>query len=384
MLMCGCNTILAAKCNGYGTIWYHHTILPYGMVWYGWYHLCMVHTIAFSLRVNNFEGKPARVRVFCDDRALFVAPYTSRPGASLMIHSFAETTMDNPESSESTEPTTGDNPGGGTITEEKKTRRDGRAYIQKNSLTEAELVKAREETRTNLKRKAKEELTEDDKREDRRAANRLSAFQSRQRRKMIIEDLQKTVAEQSKHNAEQGKEIADLKRQLQAARQDNELLRHQLASSGQVAFPAAQLFGAGAQMPGANPLMQQMAFQQNPLLQNAMLQNALLFSAQAQQQARAGQMINGAPAPQQAQPSNGASGPSQDGAPPANATTGPDGEQPDNQATQNQPPPLLAPQATSEQQQQDPSLAAPLGQMQPQEKLQFPSAMAPATTEDSI
>lgn len=179
-------------------------------------------------------------------------------------------------------------------------RKDGRNYVQKNSLTEAQLMAAREATRDNLKRKAKQELTEDDKKEDRRAANRLSAFQSRQRRKMIIEDLQKTVAEQSKHNSDQAKEIAELKRQLQAARQENDMMRHQLASAGQAAgFGGAQLFGGAAgQMPGvaSNPLLQQlgqsqMTFQQNFQLQNAMLQNALLFSAQAQQ-ARGNQMPN--------------------------------------------------------------------------------------------
>lgn len=171
-------------------------------------------------------------------------------------------------------------------------RKDGRNYVQKNSLTEAELVAAREQTRSNLKRKPKTDLTEDDKKEDRRAANRLSAFQSRQRRKMIIEDLQKTVAEQSKHNADQTKEIIELKRQLQAARQENELMRHQMNGAGQGGgFGASQLFGGSGQMPGANPLLQlgqsQMGFQQNQLLQNAMLQNALLFSAQAQQQQQA-------------------------------------------------------------------------------------------------
>lgn len=179
-------------------------------------------------------------------------------------------------------------------------RKDGRNYVQKNSLTESELLAAREQTRSSLKRKAKGELTEEDKREDRRAANRLSAFQSRQRRKMIIEDLQKTVAEQSKHNADQAKEIAELKRQLQAARQENELMRHQITGSAQGGFPGAPLFGGAAQIPGANPLLQlgqtPMSFQQqNQLLQNAMLQNALLFSAQAQQ-ARGTQMNSGAQA----------------------------------------------------------------------------------------
>jgi hypothetical protein len=152
-------------------------------------------------------------------------------------------------------------------------RKDGRNYVQKNSLTEQEILSAREETRASVKRKNKEEITEADRREDRRVANRLSAFQSRQRRKKTIEDLQKTVAEQSNHNADQAKRILDISQQLQIARQEGDFLRQQLSGTGQHAMPT-----------GANPLLQMtpmtLQFQQNQLLQNAMLQNALFAQAQ--------------------------------------------------------------------------------------------------------
>lgn len=62
-----------------------------------------------------------------------------------------------------------------------------RRYVEKGSLTEAQLLDERNNSRcfesTGL-------VTNDDRMEERRAANRLSAFQSRQRRLTVIEDLQ--------------------------------------------------------------------------------------------------------------------------------------------------------------------------------------------------
>jgi hypothetical protein len=169
-------------------------------------------------------------------------------------------------------------------------RKDGRNYVQKNSLVESDLVEAREEARSNLKRKNTEELTEDDRKDDRRAANRLSAFQSRQRRKLIIEDLQKTVAEQSKHNADQSKEMAELKRALATALQENEMMRRQL--TGQGVYPGGAMFGGTpGQMPHSLPLFAQ-SLQQQQQLQNVMIQNALLLSQQSQ--ARGGAQPNAA------------------------------------------------------------------------------------------
>ena len=66
-------------------------------------------------------------------------------------------------------------------------RSDGVRHVEKGSLTEAELVKAKIDAKSS---KQKDQMTEEERRVERRAANRLSAFQSRQRRKIIIEDLQ--------------------------------------------------------------------------------------------------------------------------------------------------------------------------------------------------
>lgn len=84
-------------------------------------------------------------------------------------------------------------------------------------------------------------MTPDEKKEERRIANRLSAFQSRQRRKAIIEDLHKTVAEISKENADHRKNNAVLQAQLDVVQQENTLLRQQFAvmAAAQASKPAA-------------------------------------------------------------------------------------------------------------------------------------------------
>ena len=73
-------------------------------------------------------------------------------------------------------------------------------------------------------------LTEEEKKAERRAANRRSAFQSRQRRKILIEDLQRTVAALSKDNNDIRKNNDDLRSQLEAALLENRQLR-QITSS---------------------------------------------------------------------------------------------------------------------------------------------------------
>lgn len=165
-----------------------------------------------------------------------------------------------------------------------KKRKDGRNYVEKNSLSESKLIADREEARTNLKRKAETDAgSGEDLKKDRRAANRLSAFQSRQRRKMIIEDLQKTVAEQSKRNADQAKEIAEIKSQVRVVRQENEILRGQLgASSGVSSAPLLGELGQSLMMAQPQLGMQQQQQQGYQLLQNIMLQNAI-STAQVQQ-----------------------------------------------------------------------------------------------------
>ena len=71
----------------------------------------------------------------------------------------------------------------------------------------------------------------DDKKAERRAANRKSAFQSRQRRKILIEDLQKTVSELSKDNDGLRRQVANLKAKLELATIENQQLRNAAAGS---------------------------------------------------------------------------------------------------------------------------------------------------------
>jgi hypothetical protein len=68
-------------------------------------------------------------------------------------------------------------------------------------------------------------LSEDDKKAERRAANRRSAFQSRQRRKILIEDLQRTVSALSKDNSDLRKSNDDMRIKLEMALVDNQQLR---------------------------------------------------------------------------------------------------------------------------------------------------------------
>lgn len=66
---------------------------------------------------------------------------------------------------------------------------------------------------------------------ERRAANRRSAFQSRQRRKILIEDLQKTVASLSKDNADLRKTNEDLRFQMKFLLLENKQIRQSLQAS---------------------------------------------------------------------------------------------------------------------------------------------------------
>ena len=117
--------------------------------------------------------------------------------------------------------------------DQSKTRRDGRAYVPKNSLTEEALLADRERARAILKRKKKSEITPEDIAEERKTSNRLSEFQSRQRRKKIVDDLKKTAEEQSQHSAFQSRQITELQAELQAVRQENLSLRQQLEARNQ-------------------------------------------------------------------------------------------------------------------------------------------------------
>jgi hypothetical protein len=77
-------------------------------------------------------------------------------------------------------------------------------------------------------------VSDGDKKAERRAANRRSAFQSRQRRKILIEDLQRTVAALSKDNTDLRKTIDELRVQLEANMLENQHFRmqQQLSAGG--------------------------------------------------------------------------------------------------------------------------------------------------------
>jgi len=84
---------------------------------------------------------------------------------------------------------------------------------------------------------------DDDKKAERRAANRRSAFQSRQRRKILIDDLQRTVAALSKDNGDLRRSHDEMRSQLEAALLENHQLRmqQQLTGMGGMTNPAALL-----------------------------------------------------------------------------------------------------------------------------------------------
>eukprot|EP00529_Nitzschia_sp_RCC80_P016760 CAMPEP_0113462288 /NCGR_PEP_ID=MMETSP0014_2-20120614/12004_1 /TAXON_ID=2857 /ORGANISM="Nitzschia sp." /LENGTH=676 /DNA_ID=CAMNT_0000354125 /DNA_START=290 /DNA_END=2320 /DNA_ORIENTATION=- /assembly_acc=CAM_ASM_000159 len=81
-------------------------------------------------------------------------------------------------------------------------------------------------------------MTEDEKKAERRAANRRSAFQSRQRRKILIEDLQRTVAALSKDNADLRSLNQDLQQQLEVTLIENRQLQAKLGVATNNSSPA--------------------------------------------------------------------------------------------------------------------------------------------------
>jgi bZIP transcription factor len=111
-------------------------------------------------------------------------------------------------------------------------RKDGRMYVEKNSLDETSLLAAREEARIKLE-KINElgDATEQDINEDRRAANRLSAFQSRKRRKGNVKALQSKVDALNAENNEQSQKIGDQQGELKAMLEENARLRGRIADN---------------------------------------------------------------------------------------------------------------------------------------------------------
>lgn len=72
--------------------------------------------------------------------------------------------------------------------------------------------------------------TQDEIKKARRISNRLAAFQSRQRRKATIKDLEAQVAQLSAASVAQEQENKEMKGQLQAAQHQNVVLRVKLAA----------------------------------------------------------------------------------------------------------------------------------------------------------
>lgn len=106
-----------------------------------------------------------------------------------------------------------------------------------------------DEDNRGIKRKEAADAAEDDddeKKAERRAANRRSAFQSRQRRKVLIEDLQKTVATLSKENTELRNGTNQLRAKLETAMLENQLLRKQQKGGGGGPGPGPTSSGSNA------------------------------------------------------------------------------------------------------------------------------------------
>jgi hypothetical protein len=129
---------------------------------------------------------------------------------------------------------------------------------------------------------------EQEKMEARRAANRRSAFESRKRRKLLIDELQKAVIDLTTQKEELGKQNAIIKIQLESALAENRQLRFAVQQQVQQvagAVPAAPAAPTAALSLSphtmianpfiANPAMALVAL--NPLMAN----QALLFQAQS-------------------------------------------------------------------------------------------------------
>ena len=99
--------------------------------------------------------------------------------------------------------------------------------LRKNSRDEQVLRMELEQAREAIKKKIemKVEPTFEELEEERKAGNRLSAFQSRQRRKKIIEDLENLVTQLTGDNQKQTEEIARLRKLIAQNKRENERLR---------------------------------------------------------------------------------------------------------------------------------------------------------------
>jgi hypothetical protein len=112
-------------------------------------------------------------------------------------------------------------------------RKNGRACVQRNSLNEDELIQARDQAKAKAKlgRSSEQEQVsqEDVQEEQRRAANRLYAFQSRQRCKGTIKSLEQVVKDLTAANEQKYKPIQDQKVEMKSLGADNARLPNEIS-----------------------------------------------------------------------------------------------------------------------------------------------------------
>jgi hypothetical protein len=138
----------------------------------------MKHKKGGTKRQNMDDKKPPAVRDIKAKKSVS----STEPGDEhdKAKHAAREAVVSTSETQSADEESSSKHPGG-------VKRSYKRKYVEKGSLTEATLIEEKMRARST---KNKHLTTEEDRIEERRAANRLSAFQSRQRRLDIIEELQ--------------------------------------------------------------------------------------------------------------------------------------------------------------------------------------------------
>jgi hypothetical protein len=106
-------------------------------------------------------------------------------------------------------------------------RKDRRRDVGDSALEEDKLVAAKDRAREKAKRS---DATQEDKEDERRASNRLSAYYSRKRRKEQVVDLEEQVVQLRQCNAEQAEQLGEQKTKFESIREENERLRKQMGS----------------------------------------------------------------------------------------------------------------------------------------------------------
>ena len=106
-------------------------------------------------------------------------------------------------------------------------RKDRRRDVGDSALEEDKLVAAKDRAREKAKRS---DATQEDKEDERRASNRLSAYYSRKRRKEQVVDLEEQVVRLQHCNAEQAEQLGEQKTKIESIREENERLRKQMGS----------------------------------------------------------------------------------------------------------------------------------------------------------